>query len=542
MPTDPNQEKNREFRGEKRQEAGDVDIGNWRTDGTKIDYGAGERGFDRTYKRYTDESFRKHQGRYPTSDGYIPGARMNRFDDVDLTPGKSRFAPKEEGELKPKSWDHSRKDSKRYRPPSSNYDDMYDRYGYDPFHTGIEKGEKKAPTQYKPKHSLAHKKSVSRFRQDMHDDFCMSEDELHRQMDYSDDHDQIVQGKSFVKLSSDKIKEMLKNSETSKDALKQLEDWELELEEDVNSEAGITDKDATPSPRDEKLDYQMESWAGAYKKKSGQVTGGKGAIDYRSSADHLQLLDENMIIFMKVRDLIKKMLTEHDITRKIDGELSFWDRKIIRDALAFNHTRIPADKFTRPLENNIVFFVDVSGSVSHLANLFMSLIGGVLGMPGVRVVVGNESHATKELVSDKPFSSPNESLKFLENRISLYDGTQEGWFREDDRNFEQGIMEFLNHYNLFKTTTTCIFFGDLQGTNIVIPRVRKIIHKCQCLWLFTDSPGYRTYNNDHAKLVEAGMAIAYNVNNAKNFAYSVSRFQNIKPGLKICPNLLTENS
>jgi hypothetical protein len=271
------------------------------------------------------------------------------------------------------------------------------------------------------------------------------------------------------------------------------------------------------------------------------TAGGGEGVDYSG-----ETWDEASLrtIFFKTRELISKLMGEEDFTRKQDGGSRWWVKELVNEAVSFRHHRIPSTKFDRPKENNIVFFVDVSGSVSTLAELFMALMGGAAGLPNVKIVVGSEAHAENEIAINRPFKSVEKAIDFFRHSVNAHVCDDPlctsckgkirnvGWTRPYEHSFEPGVVEYLREHNLLNSNTTCVFFGDMQGVHFKVSNLRKLVRTCKCLWLFTDEPDHFTHTGDLPMAVEAGMPIIYNVRSAKTFAKAVRRFQSIKPKMK----------
>ncbi len=273
-----------------------------------------------------------------------------------------------------------------------------------------------------------------------------------------------------------------------------------------------------------------------------EAGGGGAAVDYRNAP---RVIDdaEKRKIFLTVRELIKKLVNEEDLTQREDGS-SRWDaRQLAMKAAKYQHPRIPTAKFDRPKNNKIVFFMDVSGSVSYLAELFMALMGGAAGIPGVWIVVGSEAHAEYEIAVPKPFKKVEEAVEYFCRVLNHQDEDHPmgecpaprtgGWTRPYDQPFEPGVKQFLQDKGLWGPDTTCVFFGDMQGVHFNTPDLREIVREVKCLWLFTDGPGHYTHTDDLPKAIEAQLPIVYNIRSARAFAWAVRRLSRIRPGLKM---------
>ena len=323
-----------------------------------------------------------------------------------------------------------------------------------------------------------------------------------------------------------------------------------ESEEGSQGESQTTHNASVATEEDWEAKADQSAWSQRLLDELGQVdkvrpaeaAGGGAGVDYSGESWDSKNL---RTIFFKTRELIQKLLSEEDFTRRQDGNTRWWATELAKDVVSFRHPRIPSAKFDRPKDNNIVFFMDISGSVSSLAELFMAIMGGAAGLPGVRIVVGSEAHAENEIVVEKPFKSVDQAINFFRNTVNAHVCDDPhctsckgkirnlGWKRPYDNPFEPGIEEYLRVHNLFNSNTTCVFFGDMQGVHFNTPELRKIVRTCKCLWLFTDEPDHHTHTGDLPKAVEAGLPIAYNVKTAKAFAKAVRKVQSIRPGLRI---------
>ena len=266
-------------------------------------------------------------------------------------------------------------------------------------------------------------------------------------------------------------------------------------------------------------------------KRPDTASGGGAAVDYSQQKGENASLRK---IFHGVRELIRKLVSEEDFTARQDGTAR-WDAKTIaRRVVRYQHTRIPGAKYRRPRENKIVFFVDISGSVSALAEMFMALMGGAAGLRGVHIVVGSEAHAEYEIAVPKPFKRVEDAIEFFRGALnhqnthhpmgacsSPTDNT--AWRRPYEHPFEPGVKQFLQDKGLWGTTTTCVFFGDMQGVHFDVKQLKEIVRTVRCLWLFTDEPGHYTHTDDLPRAVEAKLSIVYNVRSVNAFAWAVRR-------------------
>jgi len=293
------------------------------------------------------------------------------------------------------------------------------------------------------------------------------------------------------------------------------EDWEAKADQSVYNSQRLYEELA-------KVDHVRPASA----------AGGGAAVDYSGESWDSRNL---RAIFFKTRELIKKLVNEEDVTSRESGTTRWWAEELVDAMVSFRHHRIPSAKYDRPKENNIVFFMDVSGSVSSLAELFMAIMGGAAGLPGVRIVVGSEAHAENEIFVEKPFKSVDKAINFFRNSVNAHVCDDPHctsckghirnvrWRRRYEHQFEPGIVAFLEEHGLFNATTTCVFFGDMQGVHFDTPELRKIVRTCKCLWLFTDEPGHYTHTGDLPKAIEAGLPIVYNVRDARSFGRAVRR-------------------
>lgn len=305
------------------------------------------------------------------------------------------------------------------------------------------------------------------------------------------------------------------------------EDWEEAADQSVWSQ---------------KFDDQLVKLAQLPKVKPASAAGGGAGVDYSG----LEWDNQRMqVVFFKTRELINKLLQEEDFTRRQSGSQRWWAKQLADEAVKFHHSRLPSAKFERPKDNNLVFFMDVSGSVSNLAELFMAIMGGAAGLPGVRIVCGSEAHAEDEIIVDRPFQTAEKAINFFRTSVNAHvcddplcpsckgKIRHTGWHRPYDNPFEPGVVEYLRAHNLYNSSTTCVFFGDMQGVHFNVPELRRINRTCKCLWLFTDEPGYYTHAGDLPKAIEARMPIVYNVRTAQTFVQAVRRLQSLRPGLQI---------
>jgi hypothetical protein len=262
------------------------------------------------------------------------------------------------------------------------------------------------------------------------------------------------------------------------------------------------------------------------------AAGGGTSIDYSGGNwDN----DALRVVFHQTRELIRRLVSDEDVTRREPGTARWWAKELGKQAVTYRHHRIPSARFDRPKDNNIVFFMDVSGSVSMLAELFMAIMGGAAGLPGVRIVVGSEAHAENEIVVEKPFNSVDKAVEYFRHTVNAHvcDDSccrsckgkirNTGWMRPYDRPFEPGVVEFLRSQKLYNSTTTCVFFGDMQGVHFDTGALRRLTRDVKCLWLFTDEPGHHTHAGDLPRAVQAGLPIVYNVRDARSFEQGVRR-------------------
>ena len=304
------------------------------------------------------------------------------------------------------------------------------------------------------------------------------------------------------------------------------EDWERRAEqsaEDSVREQAIREWQSTRRPED--------------------ANGGGAKVDYRS----FQKMDVTSLraVFHKVRELVRRLLSDEDLTQKSLGGSRWWGEEVVRRAMGFQHHLLPSARYEHPVKNRLVFFVDVSGSVQSLAELFMSLMGGAAGLPGVKIVVGSEAHAENEIVVERPFADVETAIEFFRSSINghVCDDPlcptckgkirNTGWQRAYESPFEPAVIQYLRDHDMFDGNTTCIFFGDMQGVHFNLPELRTIVRTCRCLWLFTDEPGHYTHTGDLPIALRAGMPIAYNIRNATRFVRAVRRIRDIRPGLQI---------
>lgn len=316
--------------------------------------------------------------------------------------------------------------------------------------------------------------------------------------------------------------------------LNEEEDWE---------------KEANASAWAERMEHQFVDWKNHERRKE-DAGGGKG-VHYEGFKQWTP--EDAKATFFKVRELIAKLVSQPDPSKKEKGSAKWWLEQVIKETTSFQYHKIPRAKYNRPMKNNIVFFVDISGSVSSLAELFMALMGGAAGLPGVHIVVGSEAHAEKEIVVSKPFKNVEAAIEFFRGALShetsgpmcavcqciLCTGKMGtghiGWQRAYEEQFEPGVIQYLKDKNLYNASTTCIFFGDMQAVNFNVPELLKIVRTCQCLWLFTDEPGHYTHTGDLPKAIEAQMPIAYGISGARAFLAAVRKVRFIKKGMQIIP-------
>lgn len=290
----------------------------------------------------------------------------------------------------------------------------------------------------------------------------------------------------------------------------------------------------------ERMEQELKSWS---EHERSELSGGGGrGVDYSGYNEWKP--EDAKTIFFKVRELLTKLVSQQDPSKKVKGSSKWWLEQVVKEATSFQHHKIPKAKFDRPMKNNVVFFVDISGSVSSLAELFMALMGGAAGLPGVNIVVGSEAHAESEITVDRPFKNVEQAMAYFRKALSGETANHEmgsnaivrdAWYRPYDHPFEPGVIQYLKDKNLFNANTTCLFFGDMQGVHFNLSELKKIVRTCRCLWLFTDGPGHHTHRGDLPIAVEAKLPIVYNVQGAQQFLTAVRRIRHIRPGMSIIP-------
>lgn len=300
------------------------------------------------------------------------------------------------------------------------------------------------------------------------------------------------------------------------------------------------EKQANASAWVKRMAHQFVDWKNHERRKE-DAGGGKG-VNYQ---DFDQWTPEDAkAIFFKVRELITKLVSQPDPSKKEKGSAKWWLEQLIKEATSFQYHKIPQAKYNRPMKNNIVFFIDISGSVSSLAELFMALMGGAAGLPGVHIVVGSEAHAESEISVERPFKNVEQAIEYF--RRALSGETAEGemgsnavirdaWYRPYEHPFEPGVVQYLKDHHLYNANTTCIFFGDMQGVHFEVSELKKIVRTCRSLWLFTDEPGHYTHTGDLPKAIEAQMPIAYGISGARAFLVAVRKVRFLRKGMQIIP-------
>ena len=114
-------------------------------------------------------------------------------------------------------------------------------------------------------------------------------------------------------------------------------------------------------------------------------------------AKALSARDSNTITEKQVALLLQKLFSSiEDIFKKREGR-DFWDARKVIYSSTLAPQNLPTSKFSRPSFRKISLWVDVSGSVSHLADFIISTIVAASRDKDVQVVIGSEAHPERIL-------------------------------------------------------------------------------------------------------------------------------------------------
>jgi hypothetical protein len=265
---------------------------------------------------------------------------------------------------------------------------------------------------------------------------------------------------------------------------------------------------------------------GEYSKQN-DASGGGRAISYEDYDVDSHRIDYDIeTVFHAMRTVIDKLADAPDMSVK-DFGVDRWDAiKIAKSAASMKYGRISESKYERPkMADRMVFFCDVSGSVSHLASLFMSMIAGAAGR--IRVVTGNEAHAEMEPIIPHPFPSAAVGQAYLSDVVSY--ANRANWAWKGPRDFEGSVTAYLKDNGLWSRETILVFFGDMQGVGFSEKELRAMTHFMKSYWFLTHDEHSARSNHysatDYKIASHTDMKIFHDVNNAKGMLEAV---RNIK--------------
>jgi len=218
----------------------------------------------------------------------------------------------------------------------------------------------------------------------------------------------------------------------------------------------------------------------------------------------------------RIKEFLSLLSSEQDISSKVEGFDYFDSRKMVKARL--NPSVISNAKYSRPKLGGVYFFVDVSGSVSYLAEFILNLLFGGISLEGIRVFIGSEAHPEREILAEE-----KKNLKEILDDWWKKPKNSKIFFQEYGESFDADLEGFLKKCKP-SVGSVFVFFGDLHDIHIKDPKkVKKLLAPYKSYWLHTheDKPCYSGCEIERAK--KAGFNMLFEVNSEEGLLRAIRK-------------------